>query len=253
MLPGREIGSALLHVDTKPDALFLAVPDRAVSQVAQALAAAETTPAAVVHLSGALGLAPLQPLIARGRQVGSFHPLQSFAGEQPAAAFKDIVVAIDGSSEALRRELEEIAVALGARAWYVPDEARDLYHAAAVMAANYLVALAAEAVEVLEAAHWSREEALRGLLPLMTGVLGNLRQTGLPRALTGPIRRGDVETVQRNLRALDALAEPGPARAYRILGLAALDLAREDGLDDQMALAIEEALTRQGQRPGGEP
>ena len=253
MLPGREIAAALLHVEQKPDALFLAVPDRAVPQVARALAAAETTPPAVVHLSGALGLAPLRPLLVSGREVGSFHPLQSFSGDQPAAAFKDIVVAVDGSSEELRRDLEKIAVAVGARAWYVPEEARDLYHAAAVMAANYLVALAAEAVEVLEAAHWSREEALRGLLPLMSGVLGNLRQTGLPRALTGPIRRGDVETVQRNLRALDGLEDPGPGRAYRILGLAALELAREDGLDDDMALAIEEALTRQGQRPGGEP
>ena len=77
----------------------------------------------------------------------------------------------------------------------------------------------------------------------MAGVLENLQRAGLPDALIGPIRRGDPETVQRQLAELAATGGGIPVQAYHILGAAALELARQAGLDDESARRIEEALT----------
>ena len=112
------------------------------------------------------------------------------------------------------------------------------------MASNYLVALSAQATAVLERAGWSRAEALEALLPLMRGVLLNLESAGLPDALIGPIRRGDPDTVSRQVGALKASGGGIPVEVYRILGAAALELAREAGLDAGAAGRIEEALAR---------
>ena len=84
----------------------------------------------------------------------------------------------------------------------VPEEARPLYHAAAVMACNYTVALAAVAVSLLGSLGLTRQEGLAALLPLLHGTLSNLERSGLPDALTGPVVRGDLGTVEAHRRAL---------------------------------------------------
>jgi len=220
------------------------VPDPAIAPLAAELAALPLPEdAAVVHLSGALSLAPLDPVAAARREVGSFHPLQSFPVVREPAAFEGSLIAIDASSARLLGELTRLARSLGARPRRVPPEQRTLYHAAAVLASNYLVALAAQGVNVLGRAGWTREEALEALIPLMRGVLENLERAGLPDALIGPIRRGDPGTVARQVGELAATGGGIPLRTYLILGEAALELAREAGLDEESARRIEEALT----------
>jgi predicted short-subunit dehydrogenase-like oxidoreductase (DUF2520 family) len=249
LLPGRGLLAALHGRDRahQRDVLFLAVPDPALPAVAAELAASTLDArTAVVHVSGAFGLDVLAPLSRAGFAVGAFHPLQSFPVERPPAAFHGSLVALAAGAPELEERLATLALELGARPRHVGDAQRTPYHAAAVMASNYLVALAGEAVAVLHAAGWSREEALTDLLPLMDGVLANLRAAGLPAALIGPIRRGDPATVERHLAALGAAGgQPGPLveRVYRILGLAALELALEAGLDPGAAEQIRTALT----------
>jgi predicted short-subunit dehydrogenase-like oxidoreductase (DUF2520 family) len=101
-------------------------------------------------------------------------------------------------------------------------------------------------VAVLDRAGWEREEALDALLPLMRGVLANLDEQRLPGALIGPIRRGDPDTVERQLSALRETGGGIPHEVYRILGLAALELAKEAGLGEDAAKRINEALTAEG-------
>jgi len=185
----------------------------------------------------------LDSVAAAGRDVGSFHPLQSFPVPRAPEAFQDSLIAVDASSARLLGELNRLARSLGAHPRRVPPEERTLYHAAAVLASNYLVALAAQGVNVLGRAGWTRDEALEALIPLMRGVLQNLERAGLPHALIGPIRRGDPETVARQVKELAATGGGIPLEAYRILGAAALELAREAGLDEESARRIEEALT----------
>src|SRR5207248_6017740 len=130
--------------------IFLAVPDPAIAPLAAELAALPLPEgAAVIHLSGALGLAPLKAVVEAGRDVGSFHPLQSFPVEREPEHFRGALVAVDASSARLLGELTRLARVLGARPRRVPPEERTLYHAAAVLASNYLVALSAQAAGVL--------------------------------------------------------------------------------------------------------
>jgi len=220
------------------------VPDPAVRGVATELAALPLPEGtAVVHLSGALGLDVLDAVREGGWEVGSFHPLQSFPVVRPPDAFNQSLVAVDATSNELLGELRGLAERLGAHARQVTDEQRALYHAAAVMASNYLVALTGQAVEVLVSIGWDQQDALDALLPLQIGVLQNIARERLPEALIGPIRRGDHETVARQVAALRAAGLESSAETYRILGRASLALARRAGLDEAAAKRIDEALT----------
>jgi predicted short-subunit dehydrogenase-like oxidoreductase (DUF2520 family) len=233
--------------------VFLTVPDDAVPGVAARLAAAgQDIPGTVafVHTSGALELGALAPLRAR-HPVGSFHPLRSFPEPGPPDRFRGIVIAVDASSALLRRALERLARDLGGRPRRVDDSQRALYHAAAVFASNYVVALLGEAAGLLEASGWTEAEAIQGLVPLAEGAVANVRKRGSTAALTGPVRRGDAETVRRHLVALAELdARPGrqsgprPGDLYRMLGQVALEIARQAGLEPVAAEQTRRALTR---------
>jgi predicted short-subunit dehydrogenase-like oxidoreductase (DUF2520 family) len=253
-VPARRGVSALVRqLASRPKAIvFLAVPDGAVTEMATRFAAAGSRiprGVAFVHVSGALELAALQPLRAR-HAVGSFHPLQSFPEPRPPVAFRGIVVAVDASSEALKRRLAALARGLGARPKHVDDSRRVLYHAAAVFASNYADVLMDVAVGLLVAAGWSEKEAVGGLGELAEGALVNIRKRGPVAGLTGPIRRGDAGTVSRHLAALNALeAAGGSGRPhlvdlYRMLGAIALEIAKEAGLDPAAAEPVTRALTR---------
>ncbi len=132
---------------------------------------------------------------------------------------------------------------LGARPRHVDDSHRPLYHAAAVFASNYMIAVVYEGTRLLEALGWPRAEAERALIPLVEGAVANLRKRGTVGALAGPIRRGDVETVDRHLRALRRM--PQAEAVYRMLGQIALEIAKEAGLEPAAAERIKRALTRQ--------
>ncbi|HVS48462.1 MAG TPA: DUF2520 domain-containing protein [Candidatus Dormibacteraeota bacterium] len=245
--PARKGIPALVRsLSASPDAIvFLAVPDDAVSTLGERLAAAGSRipdGVAFVHLSGALTLNALDALRSR-HPIGSFHPLQSFPEPRSPAALRGIVVAVDASRTPLQRRLAGLARALGARPKHVGDRERVIYHAAAVFASNYVDALLGQAVQLLEAAGWSEREATSGLLALTEGALANVRKRGVAAALTGPVRRGDVTTVQRHLAALSGSASPPLVDLYRMLGLIALEIAVEAGLEPAAAERMHRALT----------
>jgi predicted short-subunit dehydrogenase-like oxidoreductase (DUF2520 family) len=220
--------------------VFLAVPDGAVVDTAARIAQMQPAPeVAFVHVSGALGLGALDAL--RGHEVGSFHPLQSFPAPREPSAFRGITVGVDASSPALMRLLHALARALGARPKHVSDRERVLYHAAAVFASNFLDVVVWEAVRTLRELGWSEPESVAALLPLVEGAVANIRKRGPVRALTGPIRRGDAETITRHVEAMDRL---GRGAEYRMLALVALEIAKEAGLDSAAAERTKRALTR---------
>jgi predicted short-subunit dehydrogenase-like oxidoreductase (DUF2520 family) len=236
---------------SQPQAIvFLAVPDGAVPEVARALASTETAIPRTVgfaHVSGVLGLDALAALEIH-HAVGSFHPLRSFPRRQPPTAFEGIVVAIEASRPALARRLERIARDLGARPRKVAGGDRVLYHAAAVLASNYGVALLGVAASLLEEIGWTEPDAVAGLLPLMSGALAEAGRIGVAGALTGPVRRGDVAVVEQHLVALEGLRRrrggPPVVDLYRMLGAIALEIAKEAGLEPAAAERVNRALTR---------
>jgi predicted short-subunit dehydrogenase-like oxidoreductase (DUF2520 family) len=209
----------------------------------------------IVHLSGALGLGALGALQDNPR--GSFHPLQSFPMPRDPSAFVGVTVAVDATTPALLRRLASLARQLGARPKHVEDSRRVLYHAAAVYASNFVDVVVAEAVRILGRAGWTERDATAALLPLAEGAVDNIRKRGAVQALTGPIRRGDADTVSLHLAALGGLDPSGAARQrpmrngegkttrlYRMLALVALDIARQAGLEPAAAERTRRALTR---------
>lgn len=196
---------------------------------------------ALIHVSGALGLEPMEALKVKWA-VGSFHPLQSFPRPRPPEAFRGSLIAIDATTPALLTQLGRLARDLGARPRRVTDDERALYHAAAAFASNYLVVLMSEAAKILGDAGWNEKESVAALLPLMEGVMQNVSKTPIHKALIGPIRRGDVGTVRRHLRAL--APRPRTEALYRMLGAVALEIAEESGLDAGVAEQMRAALTR---------
>lgn len=234
-----------LHPGTPRDALrdvevvVLAVPDDAIAGVAGELArhSGLRGDQTVLHLSGLLDRRALFPLDGTGAALGSFHPLQTIA--DPAAAPRRLAgayAAIEGDERALATG-ERLAGAMAMTAIRLSPEGKAAYHAGAVMAANYTVALASVAERLAVAGGVPPEIAGRIYLPLIRGAAGNL-ELGPAAALTGPVRRGDLRTVEAHLGALEA----EDRELYRLLGLAALRLARASGLDPAAADRLQRIL-----------
>jgi predicted short-subunit dehydrogenase-like oxidoreductase (DUF2520 family) len=202
--------------------VLLAVPDAQVTPVAERLAATGALGAAhvVLHLSGLLDRRALAPLASCGAALGSWHPLQTFRDDE--GTLQGVPAVVEGDPAA-RAAAHDLAVAVGMTpVLEIGAQAKPTYHAAAVFASNYLVVLAAIAERL------GREAGLatswRLFLPLMRRTLEYLEHHDPAASLTGPIRRGDVGTVETHLQAL----EPDVARLYAALAAEALRLAEPE-------------------------
>ncbi len=214
--------------------ILLAVLDGAIAEVARELALREDH--VVLHLSGSMGASALAGVAAHA---GCYHPLQSFTpGATPALPVPPYCLAIEGAADALAAA-RALAEATGHPAVELDSAGRAAYHAAAVLASNLLVALEAVATRVMGLAGPQGDDRWRLLWPLVVGTLANLEDGDFAGAITGPIPRGDAETVARNLAAL--AADPEAAALYRSLGRAALELVR-DRLPPERAAELERIL-----------
>ncbi len=221
------------------DLVLVATPDDAIASVAAELAREHAIVEAqvVLHLSGLLDRTALRPLASTRAGLGSFHPLQSVA--DPVAAperLRGAYAALEGDERAVAAG-EDLAAVLGMHRLRLAPGTKPAYHAGAVITSNYVVVLASLAERLAREAGVPPADAVRLYLPLMQGTVANL-SLGPAAALTGPIRRGDVATIRRHLAVLD----PGQRLVYRTLGLAAVPLAREAGLAEDAAAAVEAAL-----------
>ncbi len=217
------------------DVCLLAVPDATVTQAAELVEADLGLQTALVHLSGALTLDVLAPVVAKsGRAVGSFHPLAAIS--DPTDSLAGASVALSASGKDLMPVLHRLAGALNLTPLEVPETGRAAYHAGAVMSAGLMVSLADAAVAALEHAGLERGPALAALLPLMQSALRGVQARGVEKGLTGPVVRGDVAVVQAHLASLPA--ELGSI--YRLLSRRALNLT--PNLPAETRLALERLL-----------
>lgn len=224
--------------------VLIAVPDRAIVQVAQEIAAAGgfQDGQVVYHLSGAQTAESLKAAQVVGAFTGSLHPLLSIAEPHVAAqSLSGAYFAVDGDLEAVR-VAKSLIQDIGGKSFCVPPEKRALYHAAACMASNYMVVLVESAVEVLEKVGITKEQATEALEPLLQATLSNIRQLGPRNALTGPIARGDTATVERHLKQL-RIAVPGLEPLYQALGQKAMAAALQYGyLEEKQAVDLKRIL-----------
>ena len=222
-LDARLIGRA--EVLATSDVTFLAVPDGAIRGLASDLArtAVPGHGRLVAHLSGSQGRAVLRPLARRGYATAAIHPLQVLSGWRIAPGTTFGVEADDSAGAVAARIVADLSGILVE----LPAGGRAAYHAAAVIAANLGMTMLAEAVDLLQKQGVSRTEALEGLASLVRGGLEASIDRGLPGALTGPVTRGDAQTVAAHLEALEA--DPELRRAYASASLLTLRQGLRDG------------------------
>jgi len=185
----------------------------------------------VLHTSGATSVTILEPCAKAGATTLAFHPLQTFSDPLTGAnRFAGTAVAVTpfggGESSPAAQFGFSLARLLEAVPFFLPDEKRVLYHAAATLACNYFVGLEHQARRLFVLAGLPEESALSMFLPLVSATLDNIQRQGTVNALTGPLSRGDKETVLRHLLVLQHEA-PDLRQVYGALGLATLDIVRE--------------------------
>ena len=230
----RGVTAAALDAPLPDDVrlVLLAVPDDRLAAVAGALARSGISwrGRGVLHTAGALGPGPLAALSRRGALTGVLHPLQVLGGDAIAARarLRGTLFRIEGTPRA-RRLGARLARDLGGIPVAVPG--RVLYHAAASLASNDVVALLGLAATALERAGLTPARARLGALRLAEGALLQVRAGGIGAALTGPVARGDARTLARQLGALRPLPEARAAHAAlsRHLASVAAGLGLLDG------------------------
>lgn len=230
--PAAEYRSSIEDAPQDADAIVIAVPDGAIAEVAGRLASMDL-PASIpiLHTSGSRSTDILQPLADLGHSTGSAHPLAAIADPVDGAdrlAGATWGVEGDGAARALA---ERLIHACGGHALRIAPGGKPAYHAAAVFASNYAVALLSVAERLMEQAGVDAADARPALSALAAGAVENVGARGPAAALTGPIIRGDVETVALHLGRLSA----DERALYSLLGREALRLARRAGLDHAAA------------------
>lgn len=212
------------------DIIFITTPDNAIGIVAAEVK--WRLGQSVVHCSGADSTDVLEPARKSGTWVGAFHPLQTFASVQRAVEnMPGSTFAIE-AEEPLLSTLQELATALGGHGIDLKAGDKVIYHAAAVMACNYLVTLVKLATDLWQTFGVPPREATRALLPLLRGTINNIETVGIPGCLTGPVARGDAETIKKHLDALEKTT-PGILPTYRELGRQTIPLALAKGRINQ--------------------
>ena len=231
-VPGCKAYDSAQEVVDNAQVVFITTPDDAIAGVVSALQWYRGQ--GVLHCSGADSSRILEPAKGFGAYVGGFHPLQTFASVEHA------IQNIPGSTFAIEAEepllsaLQGMAADLDGEWVRLTAGDKVLYHAAAVIACNYLVTLVKLATDLWQNFGASPQQATKALLPLLRGTLNNIENVGIPDCLTGPLARGDSGTIAKHIAALEQAA-PGVLTTYRELGIQTIPIALAKGKIDENA------------------
>jgi predicted short-subunit dehydrogenase-like oxidoreductase (DUF2520 family) len=225
------------EVSRSADVLFITTNDAAIRNVVDTLADRKAffEGQVVVHMSGAQSSEVLDRAKMFGANVLSVHPLQSFANVD--GAIKNLpgsVFSIEGDRDAYDTAVC-IVETLQGEYFFIDRKAKPLYHAGACVVSNYLVTLIDFGVKLLESTGIPRSAGVKALLPLIQGTVNNIENIGIPRALTGPISRGDLSTIVKHLECLEEMA-PELMKLYSWLGFYTTQIAMEKGTIDDFAM-----------------
>lgn len=242
IVPGTPFSINPADVTREADVVFITTPDDTIAEVAGAIAkeAGFKKGASVLHCSGSLASTIMSEVKEAGAFIGSMHPLQSFAGaDLTTNPFDAIVMSVEGDEKPVAMALA-MAADLGAKGLTIDTHAKTMYHAAAVVASNCFVTVQDMAWKFISDAGVSEKDAWSVLGPLIEGTLANIKKVGPVGALTGPIARGDVATIDAHLNKISEM-QPGLEALYKALCLHTVDVAKRKGT---LTREAEEALVK---------
>ncbi|HYZ92171.1 MAG TPA: Rossmann-like and DUF2520 domain-containing protein [Actinomycetota bacterium] len=234
---GRQRAQRLLEVPVFSEAAEVAaagevvvvgVPDDAISEVAGAISSADLSGKLVLHTSGGVSVQALAAAKSAGARTGCMHLLQTLPDAvRGAETLQGTAVAVTCDPRD-RAALFRLARSWGGRPFPLADKDKTLYHAAAVFASNYVVTSIWSALRILERV--GVPNARQMLAPLAQASVQNVTTMPAERAITGPVVRGDTETVKRHIDALGHTDPTGGRMtdAYRSLARLTAALARLD-------------------------
>ena len=239
-IPGCATAVSAQELSNAVDLAFITTPDDVIREVAGS--AAWRSGQGVVHCCGAASTELLESATEQGAAAGALHPFQTFGGvvsaEEAEERLQGITVAVSGQGW-LEAFLWEMASRIGGRPISIPDADRPLYHAAAILACGHVTALLGAAVEVWRAMGYTDREAMQSLYPLCRATLEAVAAQGTKAAATGPVVRGDADTVKAHLEALSSKL-PDLAPVYAALSAATLPLASAKGVASGRIAAMKE-------------
>jgi predicted short-subunit dehydrogenase-like oxidoreductase (DUF2520 family) len=224
--------------------VFITTPDRLIEEVCEQMAAQDgfREGQLVLHTSGAHSSSVLLSAGKKGARVISFHPLQTFPGlEVGLRSLPGTFYAVEGDKEAYPLA-EKLVTALEGKMLSIPTGMKALYHAAACVACNYLSSLMDMAILMYKPLGIPPEQAMEALSPLIDSTLKNIKELGTEKALTGPIARGDLSTINAHLKQLEELL-PDLLPLYKELGIYTAGLAvRKGTLQEEGQEALKKLL-----------
>ncbi len=234
------------EVSRSTDILFITTTDSAIQSVVDELADSRAFHygQVVVHMSGAQSSEILDKARHLGARVLSLHPLQSFANlEMAIENIPGSIFSIEGDQDTYEVGIDMVEKLEG-EYFFITREAKPLYHAGACVVSNYLVTLINLGIKLMESTGVPREMAVKSLLPLIRGTIRNIETAGIPDALTGPISRGDINTVMNHLACME---ETGAEfiNLYSCLGYYTAQVALEKGtIDMEQMIQFQDTFAR---------
>ncbi|HKT25870.1 MAG TPA: DUF2520 domain-containing protein [Terriglobales bacterium] len=216
MLASRIQSSAttIQAAEMSADIVWICVPDDAIAPLAEQMAdERDWRGKIVVHSSGALSSDALEPLRRKGAEVASAHPLMTFvSSSQPK--LKGVPFALEGTAKALTA-VETIINDFEAQAFRIARTEKAAYHAFGFFSSPAIVALIAAAMDVGKLAGLDGKRARALMEPIVRQTIDNCFRTSPQQAFSGPVRRGDVETIRKHLEVLRQ--QPDSLAVYRAL------------------------------------
>ncbi|MCH5254772.1 MAG: DUF2520 domain-containing protein [Lachnospiraceae bacterium] len=207
------------------DAIFLTVPDGSISSVYNELKQLEISNKQICHCSGVMTVREAFPDISSTGAYGySIHPLFPINSKYHTyRELTDAFFCLEGEGPHLVK-WKELLESLGPTVKIITDEGKIRYHAACAIASNLMCALMQESLDLLIGCGFSRELALSALTPLVRSNLEHILQEGPAAALTGPLERGDISTVEKHLACFQTETD---REMYRLLSQKLLQTAQE--------------------------
>lgn len=214
------------------DVIFITTNDDEISKVCEHLVTNKLLKKEqiLIHMSGASSSEILIEAKRMGCFIYSLHPLQSFANIDKAVEdLENTVFSLEGDEEKIEI-LEKILNKTKNKFFKINSNQKSLYHSTACIVSNYLVTLMDFGLEIFKSIGINKKEGFEALYPLIEGTIKNIEVLGTEKALTGPIARGDINTIKSHLDSLKNNKEY--LKLYSLLGLNTLDLASKEKLND---------------------